>query len=334
MPDREDGEIVIHKEDSLARPSFQQRSQAITELLMQDPIIQEFREQHSEVQDTDLLRNMSRLYQYSQDQKNCNACPGLDQCPNDFRGHYCKLHVEAAASQLQIIDIKVPCAKQVTWQNQQLVRQRVKSFYVDEQALLDGYDAMEIAQRDKRRVMAVNQVFEYVQAVKELGLPTRGLYLEGVFGTGKTFLMGYMLYELAQAGYTGVIVYMPDFMEDLKHLMQDNQKLKETTDMLKECDLLVLDDIGAENLNPWARDHIIGPILNYRMNRKPTFYTSNYSLNNLEKHLSYTSKDGHEQFKGQRIMDRIRPYVDVIMVRGDNQRGGTTYLDSLKKYTR
>ncbi|WP_348622644.1 primosomal protein DnaI [Paenibacillus polymyxa] len=325
---------MINKEDSPARPSFQQRSQAVTARLMQDPMIQELREQHPEIQDSDVLMNMSRFFQYSQDKRNCSACPGLEQCPNDFPGHYCKLEIDASADQLQILDIKVPCSKQVAWEHQQRVRQRVKSFYIDEQALLGSYDAMEIAQKDKRRVAAVNQLFQYIQAVKERGLPNRGLYLEGVFGTGKTFLMGYMLYELAQAGYTGVIVYMPDFLEDLKHLMQDNQKLKETTDLLKECDLLVLDDIGAENLNAWARDHILGPILNYRMNRKPTFYTSNYSLNDLERHLSYTGKEGNEPIKGQRIMDRIRPYVDVIMVRGDNQRGGTTYLDSLKKYTR
>ncbi|MGG1673973.1 primosomal protein DnaI [Paenibacillus sp. NRS-1783] len=315
---------MINKEDSPARPSFQQRSQAVTARLMQDPMIQELREQHPEIQDSDVLMNMSRFFQYSQDKRNCSACPGLDQCPNDFPGHYCKLEVDASAGQLQIFDIKVPCAKQVNWQHHQLVRQRVKSFYVDERALQDGYDAVEIAQKDKRRGAAVNQVFQYVELIKERGLQSRGLYLEGVFGTGKTFLMGYMLYELAQAGHTGVIVYMPDFMEDLKYMLQDSQKLKETTEMLKDCDLLVLDDIGAENLNAWARDHILGPILNYRMNRKPTFYTSNYSLNDLEKHLSYTGKDGQEPVKGQRIMDRIRPFVDVVAVRGANQRGGRT----------
>lgn len=133
--------------------------------------------------------------------------------------------------------------------------------------------------------------------------------------------MGYLLHELALSGFNGVIVYMPDFVEDLKSMIQDGQKLKETTEMLKNCDLLVFDDIGAENLSPWVRDHVMGSILNYRMNRKPTFYTSNYSLQGLEKHLSFTSKDGEEMYKGQRLMDRIRPFVDVITVKGKNQRG-------------
>ena len=84
--------------------------------------------------------------------------------------------------------------------------------------------------------------------------------------------MCYLLHELAVAGHTGVIIYMPDFVEDLKSMITDGQKLKETTDILKSCDLLIFDDIGAENLNPWVRDHVMGSILNYRMNRKPTFY--------------------------------------------------------------
>lgn len=64
---------------------------------------------------------------------------------------------------------------------------------------------------------------------------------------------------------------MPDFVEDAKALMFEPQKLKETVTLMKEADLLVFDDIGAENLSPWVRDHVLGAILNHRMNRKPTF---------------------------------------------------------------
>ncbi|MGO4276922.1 AAA family ATPase, partial [Paenibacillus sp. TAF58] len=41
----------------------------------------------------------------------------------------------------------------------------------------------------------------------------------------------------------------------------------------------------------------------------------------LEKHFSFTNKDGDEEYKGQRIMDRIRPFVDVVVVTGTNKRG-------------
>jgi primosomal protein DnaI len=72
-----------------------------------------------------------------------------------------------------------------------------------------------------------------------------------------------------------------------------------------------------------VRDHVMGAILNYRMNRKPTFFTTNHEPGELLKHFSFTSKEGDEEYKGQRIMDRILPFVEVIVVNGRNKRGWT-----------
>ena len=42
--------------------------------------------------------------------------------------------------------------------------------------------------------------------------------------------------------------------------------------MIKQIPLLLIDDIGAEKLTDWARDEILGSILQYRMDFKlPTF---------------------------------------------------------------
>ncbi|GIO33833.1 MULTISPECIES: primosomal protein DnaI [Paenibacillus] len=301
-------------------PSFLKKSQAIFEELLHDPIVRELRAERPEMDEDKLRANLPRLYQYVHDQRNCRNCPGLDRCPNDFEGHYSKLEMAEQNGKLEIVERKAPCSLQIAKHNEERIRKRIRSFYVDERALEEGYNEVEIMGKDRLRAPAVSQVFRYIREVKDNGLQPRGLYLFGSFGTGKTFLMSYLLHELAIAGYTGVIVYMPEFMEDLKSMLQDSQKLKETVEVMKNCDLLILDDIGAENLSPWVRDHVLGAILNYRMNRKPTFYTSNYDLASLEKHLSFTSKDGEELYKGQRLMDRISPFVDVVHLHGENQR--------------
>lgn len=301
-------------------PSFLQRSQAIFEDLLRDPIVKELRAEHPEMDEDRLRANLPRLYQYVNDRRNCQNCPGLDRCPNDFEGHYSKLEMAEQNGRRELVERKAPCALHIARQNKERIRKRIRSFYVDERALAEGYNEVEIMGKDRLRAPAVSHVFRYIREVKEQGLTPKGLYLFGSFGTGKTFLMSYLLHELAIAGYTGVIVYMPDFVEDLKSMLQDSQKLKETVEVMKNCDLLIFDDIGAENLSPWVRDHVLGAILNYRMNRKPTFYTSNYDLAGLEKHLSFTSKDGEELYKGQRLMDRILPFVDVVHLHGENQR--------------
>lgn len=306
---------------SMNNPALRQRSRDLQQNLLNDPLVKQLQAEHPELDDSRLKLHMSRLFQYVRESRNCANCPGLEQCPNDFQGHYSKLTVENVNGSPDLFERKTACNLKIAQDSQDSIRRRIRSFYVDERVLNGGYDEMDIMGKDPRRASAVNKIFDYITGVKEDGLSPQGIYLHGTFGTGKTFLMCYLLHELAVAGYSGVIVYMPDFIEDLKSIMLDGQKLKETVDTLKNCDLLIFDDIGAENLNPWARDHVLGAILNYRMNRKPTFYTSNYPLDGLEKHLSFTSKDGEEQYKGQRLMDRIAPFVEVIPLHGENQRG-------------
>ncbi|GGF96931.1 primosomal protein DnaI [Paenibacillus abyssi] len=297
------------------------RAVQIKQELLADPLVVKLREKYPELSDQVIQLNLNRLYQYTNEHRSCSNCPGLDRCPNDLEGHYTMLSCETINGLTQLNDRKVPCKKFLARESELHIRSRVKSFYVDETALQRGYSTDEILTNDLERVKAVGQVMKYIDQTKRDGLQSRGLYMAGKFGTGKTFLMCYMLHELAKEGYSGVIVYVPEFVEDLKSMFQEPQKLKETVEMMKETDLLVFDDIGAENLNPWVRDHVMGTILNYRMNRKPTFYTSNHDLDVLERHFSFTSKDGDELHKGQRIMDRIRPFVDFVMVNGVNKRG-------------
>jgi len=292
----------------------------LTELLA-EPLVEKLRVKYPDLDEQTIRLNLNRVYQYVTEYRNCTNCPGLDNCPNDFEGHYTLLSSDTVNGLTQLYDRKVACKKFNARQNEDQIRSRIRSFYIDEKALQRGYSSSEIITRDLERAKAVGQIQKYIDRTKEHGLQEEGLYLAGRFGTGKTYLMCYLLHELAKAGYSGVIVYMPDFVEDLKTLMHEPGKLKETVEMMKETDLLIFDDMGAENLNPWVRDHVLGAILNYRMQRKPTFYTSNYELEALERHFSFTSKDGDELHKGQRLMDRIRPYVEVIMVTGENKRG-------------
>jgi primosomal protein DnaI len=301
--------------------SLQEQAIARSQQIVANPLISNWRKKYPFVQEQDFKLNMNRFYQYVIESNNCQNCPGLDLCPNDYKGHYSNVTAENFEGETEINDQKVSCKLYIAKQTQDAIRSRIHSFYVDDRALSQGYSMEEIVDKDEERSESVDYVMDYILLTKEEGLQKNGIYLVGSFGTGKTFLMCYMLHELAKTGLTGAIIYMPDFSEDLKAMFAEPQKLKETIDLLKETDLLIFDDIGAENMNPWLRDHVMGTILNYRMNRKPTFFTSNYELNALEKHFSFTSKDGEEEFKGQRIMDRIRPFVEVVHVKGFNKRG-------------
>ena len=147
----------------------------------------------------------------------------------------------------------------------------------------------------------------------------KGLYLHGNFGSGKSYIISAIINELSKEGKTGVIVYYPKLITKLKSGFSNNSY----TSILEEImnsDVLLLDDIGAENNTSWSRDEILGSILQHRMdNELPTFFTSNLSLEELETHLSNTN-DKIDKVKARRIIERIKFLTNEIELVGKNRR--------------
>ncbi|MBC8079776.1 MAG: ATP-binding protein [Gorillibacterium sp.] len=307
---------------SMVKPEYLRKAEEKSQEMLADSLMIKWRAKYPFVTDEDLKPHMNRIYQFLKEYRTCiQDCPGLASCPHDLTGHYTTLTAEMEGQTVQVYDQRTPCKKFKAQQAHTALHSRIRSFYVDDRALNEGYSAKEILKNDLDRAPYADMVIQYIEHTKNQGLQSTGLYLTGGHGIGKTFLMCYMLYELAKSGHSGAIVYMPDFAEDLKSMFEEPQKLKDTVDLLKDTDLLVFDDIGAENMNPWLRDHVLGSILNYRMNRKPTFFTSNHDMATLEKHFSFTNRDGDDEFRGRRIMERIRPFVRIVAMNGTNKRG-------------
>ena len=102
--------------------------------------------------------------------------------------------------------------------------------------------------------------------------------------------------------------------------IQESKVFEEQFDYAKTADLLLLDDIGAENITPWSRDEILFSILQYRMDEKlPTFFTSNLTLEELEIHLSIQNGKV-DKLKSNRIIERIKYMCDEIKLISNNYR--------------
>ncbi len=80
--------------------------------------------------------------------------------------------------------------------------------------------------------------------------------------------------------------------------------VKEKIDQVK-AQVLILDDIGAEQSSPWMRDEILQVILQHRMQENlPTFFTSNFSFADLERH--FASSKMAMRWQAKRVMERIK----------------------------
>lgn len=92
-------------------------------------------------------------------------------------------------------------------------------------------------------------------------------------------------------------------------------------DEIKQIQVLILDDIGAEMVTTWVRDEIIGPLLQHRLaDGKPTFFTSNRSIEELIESYSRTADGTVDKLKANRIGDRIKALATEIYVDGKNYR--------------
>ena len=175
----------------------------------------------------------------------------------------------------------------------------------------------EIYTDDKNRIELIKWVTTFIKEYKK-GNTTKGLYLSGNFGSGKSYIVSACLNELIKDGHSAAMIYYPEFLRSLKSSFSTD--FDEQYDYARKSDLLLLDDIGAENITPWSRDEILGPILQYRMeNNLPTFFTSNLTMEELEIHLS-EGKNSVDKVKAKRIIERIKYLSTELKLISKNQR--------------
>lgn len=180
-------------------------------------------------------------------------------------------------------------------------------------ASLNDYDG---AGRQEAFAAAINFIDKY----DPNGKFVPGLYLAGDFGVGKTYLLGAIANELYAQGVKSMMVHFPSFANDIKKGIRDNS-VGDRVDRVKDTQILMIDDIGADSMSAWMRDEIFGVILQYRMQENlPTFFTSNFSMKELETYLADTTGGDHEPVKAARIMERVKYLSREVIVTGPNRR--------------
>ncbi|EJN94960.1 primosomal protein DnaI [Streptococcus ratti] len=148
----------------------------------------------------------------------------------------------------------------------------------------------------------------------------KGLYLYGDMGIGKSYLMAAMAHELSeQKGAATTLLHFPSFTIDVKNAINTGT-VKDEIDAVKKAEVLILDDIGAEQSTSWIRDEVLQVILQYRMLEElPTFFTSNYSFKDLEAKLA-NIRGSDETWQAKRVMERIRYLAKEVHLEGENRR--------------
>ncbi|MCG7338478.1 primosomal protein DnaI [Staphylococcus sp. ACRSN] len=293
--------------------NFSKRIAKIKKDVINDPDVKVFLENNQkDLTNAMIDEDLNILQEYKDQQKHYDG-HAFEQCPNFVKGHVPELYIEQGHIKIKYL----PCPCKIKHDEEKFNSHLITSHHMQRDTLNAKLEDIYMYERDRLDVaMAVNKVCEQITNNES---PIKGLYLYGPFGTGKSFIMGAIANQLKTKKIPSTIVYLPEFIRTLKGGFKDGS-FESKLSRVREANILMLDDIGAEEITPWARDEVIGPLLHYRMVQElPTFFTSNLNFEELAHHLSVT-RDGTEKTKAARIMERIKSLATPYYLEGKNYR--------------
>ena len=264
-----------------------------------------------DLKDEILANYTSQIEEASFEYGNCQSCKNLGECKNKVCGY----RYTPLVNKEKLDFSYVLCEYMKKYENDTKYQANIYLFEVPKK--LKEASLKDLYKNDKKRLEFIKYVKDFIDDLKNDNNP-KGIYLHGSYGTGKTYLIAALFNELAKKNIRSSIVYVPEFLRVLKSSIGED--FEDKYNIIKTTPLLLLDDIGAEYLTPWARDEILGTILQYRMDEKlPTFFTSNLNLTELEEHFSNTS-NGKEEVKGRRMIERIKDLTNDFELVGESNR--------------
>lgn len=285
--------------------SRQSYDQLVVEI-MQDKEVADFIRQQGLNQD-EISRSISKFYEFINERNKFQS----QDASYIAKGYQPVLVMNQGYADVSYLET----AELVELRKLEAIKDRIQ--LINMPASLKNVTIADLDRQDENRVGIMLAISDFV---KRVGQDNKGIYLYGTFGIGKSYLMAYLANLLSKTHLLSTtMLHYPTFVVDIKNAIKDGS-VKDRIDEVKTAQVLVLDDIGAEQHSSWIRDDVLQVILQYRMQENlPTFFTSNFSFADLERHFS-AGKSGDETWQAKRVMERIRFLAQEMHLQGVNRR--------------
>ena len=221
-----------------------------------------------------IRENAAKIYDFSEDMKNCKNCQGLRHCNKDPKYLVTNITYDDGVVDRNIL----PCKKYLEQLN--FKKRFVVQDFDDD--FLDNHIKSDVTNLN---VLAKKQVMlQYNSSVIEKK-SNQWIYLQGDMSTGKSFFAATLCVDAARNNAYNTISFVdvPERFKELTDLaFQKSPRFIDLLDKIKNSEMLVLDDLGNEFRSDFVRDNVFFPILAYRMKNKLfTIITSNYSIDEI-----------------------------------------------------
>lgn len=145
--------------------------------------------------------------------------------------------------------------------------------------------------------------------VSGIGKRGNNLLLYGNTGVGKTFLSHCIAKEVLERSYSALYFSSHDFFR----IMADSEFSRHPEDesygqMITECDLLILDDLGTELTNTLVNAQLFRVVNERILRNLSTIISTNLGLNEFTDHYS------------ERVFSRIASRYEIIRLTGEDIR--------------
>lgn len=154
--------------------------------------------------------------------------------------------------------------------------------------------------------------------IKNFSSSNTNLFFYGNSGTGKTFLSNCIAKDLLDRGFLVVYRTADDIIQELKKIKFENNSTLE--DLLLNCDLLVLDDLGTEQITDFSSTELFNLLNKKLLMNKKMLISSNYSLEKLSRTYS------------ERITSRLFGNFNLFKFYGEDIRVKINFLKQKQKY--
>lgn len=128
-------------------------------------------------------------------------------------------------------------------------------------------------------IQAYNELLKYGNSFNQE--TSKGYYIYGTTGTGKSLLMKKVVTIVLNKGYSALFITSVELLANIRKRIQE-PNLKDLKAYAISVDLLVLDDFGVEKGTEWETEELLQILENRWRESRPILFTSNLSIDQIQ----------------------------------------------------